>query len=123
MAIAVTFEKKLNGTSILFSWLAKVFCWFKFVLHLYIIYLEICELHRPPKSQAVPESSKFYVLQHVSANFLRPVQLSCFALILKTSVLAILLKFSCKKVVIMFCQFAESIYLCIRNREGHPLRV
>ena len=23
----------------------------------------------------------------------------------------------------MFGQFAESIYLCIRNREGHPLRL
>ena len=23
----------------------------------------------------------------------------------------------------MFGQFAESVYLCIRNREGHPLRL
>ena len=51
------------------------------------------------------------------------VKIPPFAHCLKTSVLAILLKFSCKKVVGMFCQFAESIYLCIRNREGHPLRV
>ena len=32
-------------------------------------------------------------------------------------------KISCKKVAIMFGQQFKSIYLCIRNREGHPLRV
>ena len=42
---------------------------------------------------------------------------------LENQLLSDLLKFSSKKVVIMFGQFAESIYLCIRNREGHPLRV
>ena len=49
------------------------------------------------------------------------LKFSYFVLVLKTSVLANLLKNPCKKVVIMFGQFVESIYLCIRNREGHPL--
>ena len=43
-------------------------------------------------------------------------------LMLKISHLVVLLKFFHKKVAIMFGQFAESVYLCIRNREGHPFR-
>ena len=34
----------------------------------------------------------------------------------------IFLEFFPKKVVIMFGQYVKSVYLCIRNREGHPLR-
>ena len=33
-----------------------------------------------------------------------------------------IVKIFLKKVSSLFGQFAESAYLCIRNREGHPLR-
>ena len=74
-------------------------------------------------SQAVSESSKFYVLQHLSANLHPNVKILGTSHSLKTSVLLVLLNFSYKKVPILFGQFVESIYLCIRNREGHPLRL
>ena len=41
---------------------------------------------------------------------------------LKISHLYFFLQISQKKVAIMFGQNIKSLYLCIRNREGHPLR-
>ena len=66
--------------------------------------------------------SDFYVLQHLFVNSRLFVKILLLLPYLKISYLRNCLKFSSKKVVIMFGQFAESIYLCIRNREGHPLR-
>ena len=65
----------------------------------------------------------FDVLQHVYGIFLVGIVFRLFFALLKTSVLAFMLKFSCKKVVRKFGQNVKSIYLCIRNREGHPLEM
>ena len=65
----------------------------------------------------------FYVLQHVNVIFLHTVKKIGIVACLKTSLLIVPFEFFYKKVVIMFGQFVESIYLCIRNREGHPLRL
>ena len=64
----------------------------------------------------------FYVLQHVFAKMLKCTKSSRSRYTLKTSILWFLLIFSCKKVVRKFGQNMKSVYLCIRNREGHPLR-
>ena len=69
-----------------------------------------------------PKNLKNDVLQHLFVNSCLFVKIPLLLLCLKISYLRNCLKFSSKKVVIMFGQFAESIYLCIRNREGHPLR-
>ena len=69
-----------------------------------------------------PKNLKNDVLQHLFVNSRLFVKISLLLPYLKISHLRNCLNFSSKKVVIMFGQFAESIYLCIRNREGHPLR-
>ena len=69
------------------------------------------------------EKLKNNVLQHLFVNSFLPAEKSLLLPYLKTSDLAILLKISYKKVSRMFGQFVESVYLCIRNREGYPLRV
>ena len=69
-----------------------------------------------------PKNLKNDVLQHLFVNSRLFVKIPLLLPYLKISHLRNCLNFSSKKVVIMFGQFAESIYLCIRNREGHPLR-
>ena len=69
-----------------------------------------------------PKNLKNDVLQHLFVNSRLFVKIPLLLLCLKISHLRNCLKFSSKKVVIMFGQFVESIYLCIRNREGRPLR-
>ena len=69
-----------------------------------------------------PKNLKNDVLQHLFVNSRLFVKIPLLLPYLKISHLRNCLKFSSKKVVIMFGQFVESIYLCIRNREGHPLR-
>ena len=69
-----------------------------------------------------PKNLKNDVLQHLFINSRLFVKIPLLLPYLKISHLRNCLKFSSKKVVIMFGQFVESIYLCIRNREGHPLR-
>ena len=69
-----------------------------------------------------PKNLKNDVLQHLFVNSRLLVKIPLLLPCLKISYLRNCLKFSFKKVVIMFGQFVESIYLCIRNREGHPLR-
>ncbi len=65
---------------------------------------------------------KSCILQHVSVNSLSFVKKCIGVPYLKISRLHFICNFSRKKVSIMFGQFVESVYLCIRNREGHPLR-
>ena len=69
-----------------------------------------------------PKNLKNDVLQHLFVNSRLFVKIPLLLPYLKISHLRNCLNFSSKKVVIMFGQFVESIYLCIRNREGHPLR-
>ena len=69
-----------------------------------------------------PKNLKNDVLQHLFVNSRLFIKISLLLLCLKISYLRNCLNFSYKKVSRMFGQFAESIYLCIRNREGHPLR-
>ena len=69
-----------------------------------------------------PKNLKNDVLQHLFVNSCLFVKIPLLLLCLKISYLRNCLNFSYKKVSRMFGQFAESIYLCIRNREGHPLR-
>ena len=70
-----------------------------------------------------PKNLKNDVLQHLFVNSCLFVKIPLLLPYLKISHLRNCLKFSSKKVVIMFGQFVESIYLCIRNRKGHPLRL
>ena len=73
-------------------------------LHLYIICTDGRALRLPSPPIHVPNSSKFHVLQHPSVKFYRFVNDSSSLSCLKTSLLAIMLKKSHKKVSLMFGQ-------------------
>ena len=75
-------------------------------LHLYIICTDGWALRLPSPPIQVSNSSNFHVLQHSSVNFHGFVNKSSPLPCLKTSLLAIMLKKSHKKVPLMFCQFA-----------------
>ena len=87
------------------------------------IHLYVAEQGKARNLQDVPWITVFHVLQHRNAIFMESCKYADIFLSLKTSSLVKLLNFSWKKVPRMFGQFRESIYLCIRNREGHPLRL